>query len=167
MARVYLPATLTTVATLREEGSLAAPEAYAVTPALRESYLDGDLEELEYAAFARAAEAALWLLRADPRAPRRRVVIAADVPADPPAGSVGPRVAEDADPALVRLRGPVPLRAVASIHVDGGAAAEDVAAAVAARPALAAGDPDAELTVAGAEEHALEWYDVTEIAQLA
>lgn len=167
MARVYLPATLTTVATLREQGSLAVPEAYAVTPALRESYADGDLEELEYAAYTRAAEASLWLLRADPQAPRRRVVIAADVPADPPAGATGPGVSGASDPALVRPRGPVPLRTVASIHVDGASAEADVAAAVAALPAAASGDPDAELTVSSAEEHALEWYDVSEIAQLS
>jgi len=162
MARVYLPATLTTVATLRAQGSLTPPEAYAVTPALRESYADGDQEELEYAAFARAAEAALWLLRADPQAPRRRVVIAADVPAEPLSGPPDRK----GDPALAKLRGPVPLRAVASIHVDGDPAEADVAAAVAALPALAAGDPDAEFVVSGAEEHALEWYDVSEIDQL-
>lgn len=164
---MYLPATLATVATLREQGSVPAPEAYAVTPALRESYAEGDQEELEYAAFTRAAEAALWRLRADPQAPRRRVVISADVPADPAAGTVGPKAAGSDDPALVRPRGPVPLSAVAAIHVDGASAEADVAAAVAALPASAEGDPDAELTVAGAEEHALEWYDVSEIAHLA
>src|SRR6266568_3681856 len=52
---------------------------YAVTPALRESYASGDLQELEYVAITHAARASLRLLAADPDAPRRRVVLAGDV----------------------------------------------------------------------------------------
>src|SRR5262249_30634665 len=68
--RAYLPATLLGLAALRERGELTADEAHAVTPALREWYAEGDEEELEYVAFTRAAQAALRLLRHDPRAPR-------------------------------------------------------------------------------------------------
>lgn len=161
MMRVYLPATLATVAQLREHGSVPAQEAYAVTPQLRERYAYGDEEELEYAAFTEAAQAALRLLSADGGAPRRRVVISADLPAEP--ASPGDRRSGS----RVRLPGPVPLAAVAAVHVDAAAAEPDVAAAVAALPGADAGDPDAQLTVAGTEDHELEWYDVSELAQLA
>src|SRR3974390_1931993 len=80
--RVYLPATLPGLADLlrRAEIGPAPLRAFAVTPTLRESYASGDLEELEYVAMTQAARASLRLLAADPGAPRRRVVLAADVP---------------------------------------------------------------------------------------
>jgi hypothetical protein len=55
---------------------------------------------------------------------------------------------------------------VASIHVDGKAAEADVRAATAAVDRAAAGDEDAQFAVDGAEDHDLEWYDVTELNQL-
>src|SRR3954451_11229698 len=77
------------LAALRASGKLADGKAgsegmlaHAVTPSLREWYAEGDEEELEYVAFTRAAQGALQLLRHDPAAPRRRVVVSADVPAD-------------------------------------------------------------------------------------
>src|SRR5262249_62344149 len=78
--RVYLPATVETLRRLLEGGEIGpAPlRGYAVTPALREWYVDDDLEELEYAALLDAARASLRLLDLDQKAPRRRVVIAAD-----------------------------------------------------------------------------------------
>ena len=81
--RVYLPTTLPGLATSYQAGEVGpAPlDAFAVTPGLREWYLSDDVEELEYAALLRAAQASLRLLVADPAAPRRRVVVAADVPA--------------------------------------------------------------------------------------
>src|SRR6202008_2762655 len=80
--RIYMPATLPGLAGLLRKAEIGpAPfRAFAVTPALRESYASGDLEELEYVAMTQAARASLRLLAADPDAPRRRVVIAADVP---------------------------------------------------------------------------------------
>ena len=62
--RVYLPATLPALAELHKTGLIApAPlTAYAVTPALREWYIEGDSEELEYAALTDAARASLRLL---------------------------------------------------------------------------------------------------------
>lgn len=161
--RVYVPATIPTLGTLRKQAELgpAPVVAHAVTPALREWYAEGDEEELEYVAFTRAAQGALRLLRKDSAAPRRRVVISADVPAsevmrdDPELGS-----------SVVRLRSPVPLVGVAAIHMDGTAAAADVGAAADVVEEALAGDPDAQFTVDGAEDHELEWYDVSELDAL-
>ena len=158
--RVYLPATVPMLASLRGDG-LTATTAHAVTPALREWYAEGDEEELEYVAFTRAAQAALGLLRTHADAPRRRVVISADLPA----AAVG-KVEADLGSSTVRLTAPVPVGAVAAIHVDGVAAAEDVAAAAAVVEEALAGDPDAQFTVDSAEDHELEWYDVSELDAL-
>jgi hypothetical protein len=162
--RVYLPATLPLLAQLRAEGVFALPEqvfAHAVTPELREWYADGDEEELEYVAFTRAAQEALRLLRLDASAPRRRVVISVDVPA---AGASA--VERELGTSSIRVAAPVPLGAVAALHVDGADAEADVAAAAEAEAAASAGDPDAQFTVDGAEDHELEWYDVSELDQL-
>jgi hypothetical protein len=82
--RVYLPATLPALAAALEAAEIgpAPMQAFTVTPALREWYAQADLEELEYAALNHAARASLWLLLANPDAPGRRVVLAADVPAE-------------------------------------------------------------------------------------
>jgi hypothetical protein len=165
--RVYLPATLAVLAGLRAEGVLrvadgSAGPAHAVTPQLREWYAEGDEEELEYAAFTRAAQAALDLLHADPAAARRRVVVAADVP------RAGVRVAvPELGQSLVDLPGPVRLEQVVSIHVDAAEAERDVAAAAEAVGRAADGDEDAQFTVDAAEDHELEWYDVSELGHLA
>jgi hypothetical protein len=163
LVRVYVPATVPMLTELRAKGSLGAGPtiAHAVTPALREWYAEGDEEELEYVAFTRAAQAALRLLRHDPSAPRRRVVVSADVataglqPADVELGS-----------STVRLSEPVQLTEVAAIHVDGAAATDEVAAAAEVVEEALAGDPDAQFTVDGAEDHELEWYAVSELDQL-
>src|SRR5256714_5859406 len=112
--RVYLPATLPALTALKERGELVPDgEAHAVTPALREWYAEGDEEELEYVAFTRAAQAALRLLRHDPKVARRRVVVAVDIPANRLAA-----MDQELGSSAVRLAGPVPLDAVAAIHVD-------------------------------------------------
>ena len=67
---------------------------------------------------------------------------------------------------VVRLAGPVPLSAVAAIHIDGLEAVDDVAAAADVVDEARAGDPDAQFTVDGAEDHELEWYDVSELDAL-
>lgn len=69
----------------------------------------------------------------------------------------------DLGSSLVRLTGPVPVASVAAIHVDGAEAVDDVAAAAEVIAEAQAGDPDAQFTVDGAEDHELEWYDVTEL----
>jgi hypothetical protein len=161
LVRVYVPATVPMLTTLRKQGALAADEAHAVTPALREWYAEGDEEELEYVAFTRAAQDALRLLRADVAAPRRRVVISVDLPA----GAVR-RTEVELGSSTVRLDGPVVVTTVAAIHLDGDEATEDIGAAVAVVEEALAGDPDAQFTVDSAEDHELAWYDVSELDEL-
>jgi FMN phosphatase YigB (HAD superfamily) len=161
--RVYLPTTLRGLATAYGAGGFApAPlEAHAVTPAIREWYVSGDLEELEYAALTEAAEASLRALAASGDASFRRVVVAADVPE----AAVGPRPDERFRSA-VTVATQVPLEDVASVHVDEPEAADVVSAAAAALPAADAGDDDAQFAVDEAEATELLWYDVTEVPDL-
>jgi len=158
--RVYLPTTLTALACLLRTGAIGpAPlRGFAVTPALREWYASGDLEELEYVAMAHAARASLRLLADDPQAPRRRVVLAADVPDE--------RVGHDGgfdQPTLVEVRAPVTVDRVVSAHVDDLLAVADIAEAAAALPAADKGDDDAQFAVDGAEGHELLWYAAQEL----
>ena len=160
--RVYLPATLPLLATLRAGDGLGLPlSGHTVTAELREWYAEGDEEELEYVAFTRAAQGALRLLRHDPAASRRRVVVSVDVPE----ASVR-RHDRELGSSLVEVAGPVPFAAVAAIHVDSADAEEAVAAAADVVDEAAAGDPDAQFTVDGAEDHELEWYDPSELEQV-
>lgn len=158
--RVYLPSTLTALADVLKEGAVgpAPTRGFAVTPALREAYASGDEEELEYVAMLAAARESLRLLRADPDAPRRRVVLAADAEAS--------WTAYDDEPAAVVVTDPVPLAALASAHIDDADAAGDVAAAADAIAAADAGDADAEFTVDGAEGYELAWYATQELTNL-
>jgi len=133
---------------------------FAVTPALREWYLDDDAEVLEYAAFTGAARAALRLLAADPQARRRRVVLSVDVP------DAVVTVHPELDRGVVRVVEPVPLSRFAAIHVDGGDAEADVATAAEAVFAADLGDDDAQFAMDGAEDHELEWYAVSELPDL-
>jgi hypothetical protein len=160
--RIYLPATLPLLADVQKNGAHGpAPlTAFAVTPALREWYLDDDIEELEYAAFAEAAAASLRLLDADPAAPRRRVVLSADVP------DAQITVHPELDRAVVRVGVPVPLAWLASVHVDSPDAQGDVAKAASAVLAADMGDDDAQFIVDNAEGHELEWYGVQEIGHI-
>ncbi len=66
----------------------------------------------------------------------------------------------------VTVASAVPLRSVASVHVDEEQAQDVVAAAVAAIPAADAGDDDARFALDEAEATELLWYDVTEIPDL-
>lgn len=161
LVRVYVPATVPILAELRLKGVFDVDEAHAVTPALREWYAEGDEEELEYVAFTRAAQEALRLLRADAGAPRRRVVVSADLPP----GQVG-RGDPELGSSTVRLTGPIKVSAVAAIHTDGTDAEADVGAAVAVVEEAQAGDPDAQFVVDGTEDHELEWYDASELETL-
>jgi hypothetical protein len=158
--RVYLSFTLPALADALKHGEVGPPplRAFAVTPALREAYASGDEEELEYVAMVAAARQSLRLLARDPEAPRRRVVLAADV-AD---GEVSWSAYDD-EPAVVVVGAPVPITAVASGHIDAYEAASDVAAAADASDAADAGDEDAEFTVDGAEGHELAWYATQEL----
>jgi hypothetical protein len=163
ICRVYLPATLALLRRLRHE-PYELPEgvhAHAVTAALREWYAEGDEEELEYVAFTRAAQESLVLLHRDPSAPRRRVVIAVDVPA-----AMTARTDDELGSSAVRLATAVALAELAAVHIDDAAAEPDVSAAADAALAAAAGNEDARFTVDGAEDHELLWYDPTELDDL-
>ncbi|HEV3380806.1 MAG TPA: hypothetical protein VG142_07485 [Trebonia sp.] len=160
--RVYLPTTLSSLPDVLAKGDLVPPlHAFGVTPALREAYASGDEEELEYVAMLAAARESLRLLARSPSAPRRRVVLAADVP-----DLDVTWIAYDDDPAALVIGAVVPLSAVASGHIDDPAAAEDVASAALASAAADAGDEDAQFTVDGAEGHELGWYATQELADL-
>ncbi|MGW8062939.1 DUF6912 family protein [Streptomyces ziwulingensis] len=165
--RVYVPLTLSGLAEAHGSGQLATGRlvAYAVTPALREWYLSDDIEELEYAALNRAALASLRLLAADAGVPRRRVVVAADVPDGAVAADPGPG-REPGALGEVRVAGPLPLAEAASVHVDSADAEADVAAAAGALAAADGGDDDARFVVDGAEDHELLWYATQEIPNL-
>jgi hypothetical protein len=159
--RVYVPATATQLRSLAAGEPLPGEAtAFAVTPGLREWYVDEDIEELEYAALLEAARASLRLLDGNPSAPPRRVVIAIDAP------DSSVEVRDDLDRGVVRLRDPVPMADVASVHVDDPEASAAVAAAVAAIIAADLGDPVAQDTVDDADGFELSWYASQEIAAL-
>jgi hypothetical protein len=162
--RVYLPSTLPALAKMLETAEIGQPpvRGFAVTPGLREWYSSGDMEELEYIALLHAARASLRLLLDDPAAPRRRVVLAAEIPDEHVVGSSG-----FDEPALVAVKQAVLLRHVASGHIDEPGAVAEITAAVAALPAADKGDDDARFVVDGAEGHELLWYATQELRHLA
>jgi hypothetical protein len=160
--RVYLPGTVRSLQSLVDSGELAPPPltAFAVTPGLREWYVEGDVEELEYAALLDAARGSLRLLDEDPTAPRRRVVVAAEVP------DAAVEFRPDLDRSVVRVTAPVPLRAVAAVHVDGPDAETAVQAAADAVLEADLGGDDAQFLLDEAEGHELLWYASQEITPL-
>ncbi|HEY2044747.1 MAG TPA: hypothetical protein VGH11_18880 [Jatrophihabitans sp.] len=160
--RVYLPATSNGLQSLLSSGMLSpAPfTGFAVTPGLREYYVDDDIEELEYAATMEAARASLRLLGADPDSARRRVVIAADVPDEIV------MIRDEVDRGVVTVNGEVPLAWCASVHTDDADAEDAVAAAVDYVDAADLGDPEAEDAVDDAEGFELSWYATQEIGDL-
>jgi hypothetical protein len=164
--RVFLAATLPALAQALKAGQvgdgLGPLPGFAVTPALREAYASGDNEELEYAAMSEAARASLRLIAGDPAVPPRRVVLAAELPAEQVSWD-----ARDDEPARVAIRPPVAVDLVAAAHVDDADADADVRRAADALDAADAGDEDAQFTVDGAEGHELGWYAAQELSYLA
>jgi hypothetical protein len=160
--RVYLPTTVVGLRSLAEHGALGpAPlTGFAVTAALREWYLDEDLEALEYAAMVEAARGSLRLLDGDFAAPRRRVVIALEVPESTV------QVRDDLERGVVRLSEEVTLRQVMAIHLDDADAEPTVAAAAAAVIAADLGSKAAQDTVDDAEGFELSWFATQELAGL-
>lgn len=156
--RVYIPATLAMLSLLIADGDFQprSGTAFAVTPALRESYAEGDDEELAEVAIAEAAMASIRLLatESDDELPLRRAVVIADADAES---------RPDLDTAVVRLKGRVGLDQVVAVYVDNAAAEPAVAAAIEVIDSADLGDEDAELTVGDAQDHALAWYATQEL----
>jgi hypothetical protein len=113
--------------------------AFALTPTLRESYAEGDDDELSEVALREAALAVL-VAEVDDAAPR-----------------------PDLDDAVVRLAGPVTFEDVVAAYVDNAAAEAAVLAAIEAIDEADLGDEDAELTVGDAQDHDLAWYAAQEL----
>jgi hypothetical protein len=169
---VYIPATLTMLQTLVADGSMhvRSGTAFAVTPTLRESYAEGDDDELGEVALREAALASLRLLAAEGATggqersnpgdgtgglPPRRAVLVAEVD--------GATARPDLDDAVVRLAGPVGTADVVAAYLDNAAAEPAVLAAMDAVDAADLGDEDAEFTVGDAQDHDLAWYASQEL----
>ena len=166
--RVYLPLVPADLAAALTTGVVPGVRAHAVTPALREWYVDGDLEELELAAMTDAAQAALLLLAVTRPGPRRRVVVAADAAlargrAPSGAGGVPGR---DVRRSAVVLAAALAWADVVSVHLDEDEAEADVEAAIAALPAAASGAREALDAVEDAEACDLLWYAPSEVPGL-
>ena len=156
--RVYVPTTLAMLQRLMADRSVSPVNgtAFAVTPTLRESYAEGDDDELASVALRDAALASLRLLGDDAsgQLPRRAVLVAdaEDVTARP-----------DLDDSVVRVAGPISLDEVVAAYVDNADAEAAVLAAIEAVDAADLGDEDAELVVGDAQDHDLAWYAPQEL----
>jgi hypothetical protein len=160
LVRVYIPVTLGMLSQLVADQSLRAVSgtAFAVTPTLRESYAEGDDEELAEVALRDAALASLRLLAGQDgldSLPPRRAVLVADVE--------GATARPDLDDAVVRLSAPVALADVVAAYVDNADAETAVRLAIDAVDVADLGDEDAELTVGDAQDHDLAWYAPQEL----
>ncbi|PHV65674.1 DUF6912 family protein [Williamsia muralis] len=165
--RIYLPATLSMLFELNQSGEFrpVGGTAFALTPALREAYHDGDDEELAEAAIREAARASLRLLAAEDddrsdedgqaQLPARRVVIAADVDEV--------KLRPDLDVAVVKVPPVVDRSAIASVLIDGGDAEGKVVRAVGMVDSADLGDEDSELAIGDVEDFDLGWYATQEL----
>jgi hypothetical protein len=157
--RVYIPSTLALLQQLVADGSVHARSgtAFAVTPTLRESYAEGDDDELAEVALREAALASLRLLSGPDgvAGPPRRAVLVADVE--------DATARPDLDDAVVRLAGPVALTDVVAAYIDNADAETAVRQAIGVVDAADLGDEDAELTVGDAQDHDLAWYAPQEL----
>ncbi|KUH81306.1 MULTISPECIES: hypothetical protein [unclassified Mycobacterium] len=157
--RVYIPATLAMLQQLVADRTLYARSgtAFAVTPALRESYAEGDDDELAEVARREAALASLRLLAGEGTSglPPRRAVVEAEVD-----GAI-PR--PDLDDAVVRLPGPLAFDDVIAAYVDNAEAESAVLPAIEAVDEADLGDEDADFVVGDAQDHDLAWYAPQEL----
>jgi hypothetical protein len=144
--RVYLSATVRLLDAWLRAGEVATAtpgEVATATPGHVATAAGGqELEELEYEASLAAAAESAALVAADPAGPRRRVVLAADVPdgavqADPARG-----------PSAVRVHAVIPWSQVACALIDDA----DVDVSAPAADALA--------------ERPLSWYATQELTDL-
>ena len=121
LTRIYLPLNAARLRELAAGGVIAGRplQAHAVTEAVRAAQPSGDEEEREYTALCDAASSSRLLL--DP-GETRRIVAAADVNSvlvqEVPAGAA-------TTPSTVLVTEAVPLRRIASFHVDEDGAGED------------------------------------------
>lgn len=161
--RVYIPATLAMLQQFVADRLIHARSgtAFAVTPALREAYSEGDEDELSEVALRDAALASLRLLSGEQTTPvvdalpPRRAVLVAEVD--------GATVRPDLDDAVVRLAGPVAIDDVIAAYVDNADAEPAVLTAVEVIDEADLGDEDAELAVGDAQDHDLAWYAPSEL----
>ncbi len=130
--------------------------AFAVTPALREAYAEGDDDELADVALREAALASLRLLAAakaegaDQALPLRRAVLTVEVD--------DVKFRPDLDDAVVRLGVPVTIEQVVAAYVDNADAEPAVSKAIEVIDVADLGDEDADLIVGDAQDHDLAWY---------
>nr|WP_154736922.1 hypothetical protein [Corynebacterium guaraldiae] len=150
------------LAELEETGQLAARSGwgFALTPALREFYTEGDEEEIEYSAFLEASMASLRLLAIgdEEKFPHRRVVISVDV--DESVVTPKPDMGEPVvalDPATITKDN------LQAIHVDIEESEATTAKAIDAIDNADLGDEDAELAVGDALDNFMAFYDPTEL----
>lgn len=163
--RVYIPATFALLQELSENGAITARSGYgfAVTPALREWFTEGDEEDFSEITFDDASRASLRLLAIgdEERFPHRRVVVSVDVPDENV--TLEPNLGE----AVVSLKpAQVGFDAVAAIHVDVEASEGATAKAIASVDAADLGDEEAELAVGDALDNFMAWYDPSELGVL-
>lgn len=174
--RVYLPATVIGLHRMAVDSVFEAANpatgltGFAVTPGLRAWYQQpeaedpspsaaagDDEEDLEYAAAAEAARASLRLLSVDNGAPRRRVVIAAELPVTDVV------LRDDLDRGVVRVKRAVQAAEVAAVFLDDEQAEPVVARAVPMIDLADLGDPEAAAVVDDAEGFELSWFDGGEL----
>lgn len=161
--RVYIPATLAMLQQFVADRLIHARSgtAFAVTPALREAYSEGDEDELSEVALRDAALASLRLLSGEQTTPDvdalppRRAVLVAEVD--------GATARPDLDDAVVRLAGPVAIDDIIAAYVDNADAEAAVLTAVEVIDEADLGDEDAELAVGDAQDHDLAWYAPSEL----
>ncbi|GAB2911762.1 hypothetical protein GCM10027047_07430 [Rhodococcus aerolatus] len=161
--RVHVPVTLRMLTSLVETGELrpVGGTAFALTPALRESYAAGGDDELSHVALGEAARASLRLLAVELEAEHgdevllRRAVLSADVD--------GVTLRPDLDDAVVKVPGTIAMAQVAAVHVDLADAEDAVRAAVRVVDDADLGDLDAEFVLGEAEDHELAWYASQEL----
>ena len=106
--RVYVPATLTSLAWFTAEGGIGPTpvHAHAVTAWLRAAWPEADEEEWEYAALMAAADASLAFLTEED--PPRRVVLVAEAS----------DLVEDPESTALTIDSAIPMRAVHAVHAD-------------------------------------------------
>lgn len=162
--RVYIPATFDMLHQLEAESVMPIRSGYgfALTPALIESFVSGDEEEIDYFAFMDAALASIRLLATGDveRYPHRRVVITADISKS--------RIifGSDLGDSVVHIEGALSLEEILAFHIDTADSEEATAIAISKIDEADLGDEDAELAVGDAQDNLMAWFDSSELALL-